>query len=60
MTSNNSASNGLKLQRNEGLKKFVINRAKHTIERLGCCNSHIGGTGKDSYHLYTFTLQKSN
>jgi hypothetical protein len=25
MTSNNSASNGLKLQKNEGVKKFVIN-----------------------------------
>jgi len=57
MTSNNSASNGLKLQRNEGLKKFLINKIKSRNHRPKSLNTGRPGPCFMCLQLYTFTIQ---
>jgi hypothetical protein len=57
MTSNNSASNGLKLQRKQGLKKFFINKSKYRNDRPKCLNLVGFGPVINSIQLYTFIVQ---
>jgi hypothetical protein len=56
MTSNNSASNGLKLQRNEGLKKFLINKPGWRNDWPECRNRPGFRGVEESDQLYTFTF----